>query len=150
MNKKNSVRFVPLIVLFLGSFVHAAQDNYVAGWVQKTLMETLTVSYADSSVNSALENKYSHPAWDAMSTFFNKELKIIKEQKLVTHPQPLTQVTVERLSSCMSADCWKVNQSYKISELHMDIDFSLQVVKASPANKSPFLIQSLNMKIHRY
>lgn len=148
MNK--SLRFLPLLALFIGSFVHAAQDNYVAKWVENTLIETLSVSYADTSSNNSLENKYSHPAWDAMSNFFNKELETIKEQKLVIHPKPLTAPTVERISSCMSTDCWKVDQSYKIPELHMDIDFSLHVVKASPANKSPFLIESLNLKIHRY
>ncbi len=151
MNKKNFLRLLPLIALFICSFVYATKDNYVSEWVQNTLMETLSVSYSDKPKDSVTtQKKYSHAAWEPMNDFFDKEIKIIKEQQLVTHPKPLTEPTIERIQHCISVDCWKVDQSYNIPELHMDIDFSVRVIKASPASDSPFLIQSLNMKVHRY
>lgn len=150
-NKKNSLRLLPLIALFICSFVYATKDNYVSEWVQNTLMETLSVSYADKPSDSvAIQKKYSHAAWEPMSDFFNREVKIINEQKLTTHPKPLTEPTIERIQHCISVDCWRVEQSYNIPELHMDIDFSVRVIKSAPATDAPFLIQSLSMKVHHY
>ena len=140
-----------LLSLCISFFAHASGDSYVTDWTQKTLIETLSASYFDTPQDVALvRKKYSQAAWEPMSDFFNKELKMIDEQKLIIHPKPLTEPTISKLAECISDQCWRVNQSFNIPELHMNIDFSLLVVSASPSEDSPFLIQSVDMNVHHY
>lgn len=137
--------------LYFSSIAHSFGDSYVTDWTQKTLIETLSASYFDTPQDVALvRKKYSQAAWEPMSAFFNKELKMIDKQKLVIHPKPLTEPKITNLTDCISDQCWRVNQSFNIPELHMNIDFSLLVVSASPSGDSPFLIQSVNMNVHHY
>ncbi|MCL9685303.1 hypothetical protein [Legionella maioricensis] len=150
MNKTYSCCMV-LIAFFVSSLAHAFSDSYVTDWAQKTLIETLTVSYLTTPEETeATQKKYSLAAWEPMSAFFNKELIVIDQQKLSTHPKPLTEPTITKLTKCISDQCWRVNQSFNIPELHMNIDFSLLLVTASPGGYSPFLIQSVDMNVHRY
>lgn len=142
---------VVLISFFISFLAHASSNNYVTDWAQKTLIQTLTVSYLDTPADvEAIQKKYSHAAWEPMSAFFNKETNMIDQQKLSTHPKPLTEPKITKLTDCISDQCWRVNQSFNIPELHMNIDFSLLVVSASPSGDSPFLIQSVDMNVHHY
>lgn len=151
MNNTSFLRFLLLFSFFIPCHAQAFSNKYVTDWTQETLMQTLSVSYRDKPEDStAIQNKYSLAAWEPMSNFFSKELKIINEQKLTIHPQPLTQPTITRLEQCASANCWKVNQAYNLPELHMNLDFSLLIVSAAPAHQSPFIIQSANIKVHHY
>ena len=140
-----------LFSLFIAFLAHASSDSYVTDWAQKTLLETLTVSYLTTPEETeAIQRKYSQAAWEPMSAFFNKEIIMIDQQKMTIHPKPLTKPTVTKLTNCISDQCWRVNQSFNIPELHMNVDFSLLVVGASPASDSPFLIQSVDVNVHHY
>jgi hypothetical protein len=151
MKKKYALGFMFCISFFTASLIYASRDNYVTDWAQKTLMDTLAASYLDTPEEvEVVQKKYSPAAWGPMSDFFHKELKIIQDQKLTLHPIPLTQATITRSENCISVHCWRVSQLYKIPELHMNIDFSLLIVSASPSGDSPFLIQSVDMKVHNY
>lgn len=151
MNKINFFRFLLLFFLFISYHAQAFSNKYVSDWAQNTLIQTLSVSYIDSpDENRLIQKKYSLAAWEPMRDFFSKELQIIEEQKLTIHPKPLTKPKVTRSNNCLSSDCWEVTQSYNLPELHMNVDFSLFIVSASPSNESPFLIQSANIKIHQY
>lgn len=151
MTKHYSLGLMLFISFFISSLSYASSDEYVTDWAQKTLMNTLAASYLDTPEEvEMIRKEYSQEAWVPMSEFFHKELQIIEEQKLTLHPKPITEVTITRTKHCISVHCWRVNQAYKIPELHMNIGFSLLIVGASPAKDSPFLIQSLDMKVHNY
>jgi hypothetical protein len=151
MKKKNSLRFFFNISFFTSFLAHAHKDDYVTNWAQNLLIETLSISYLDKPHEIDItRKKYSHAAWEPMNSFFHKEIKIIEEHKLILHPKPLTEPTIIRTEECISIHCWRVNQSFNIPELHMNIAFSLLIVSAMPVINSPFLVQSVDMVVRNY
>ena len=148
------LRLMLVISLFIASLAQAAnipKDSYVTDWSENLLMNTLSVSYLDTDDESAeVQKNYSAAAWEPMSDFFHKEIKMIKEQSITLHPKALTEPTITRVAQCISNQCWRVNQSFQLPELHMSIDFSLLIVNAKPAEDVPILVQSVDMKVHHY
>jgi hypothetical protein len=128
--------------------VNNLSEKAVTKWTQKILMDSLTASYHDSQSDiESVQKYYSHAAWDPMNLFFDKELNAINTHKLTLHPRPLNNPTVSQENNCQVKPCWRVNQSYNLPELHLNIDFSLLIIRSSTTE---YLIQSLNMKVTHY
>lgn len=123
-------------------------DTAVTQWTEHVLMESLTASYQDTQADiEQVQKYYSHAAWEPMNLFFDKELQAIETHKLTVHPKPINKPTVTQENNCQFKSCWRVNQSYNLPELHLNIDFSLLIIRS---NTTQYLIQSLNMKVEHY
>lgn len=147
-------KLIAFIVLFLIFCVHAKTTHHnVTAWVQQTLMDTLAASYGDTPADiDRVKRNYYPAAWWPMNHFFRDRLEAIKMKKLILHPKPLTPARITASGQCGTSQCWRVTQAYQIPELSIIIDCSLLVVPASTMlkSKSPFLIQSLSLKINDY
>ncbi|MDX1838362.1 hypothetical protein [Legionella taurinensis] len=147
-------KLMAFIVLFLLFCAHAKTGPHnVTAWVQQTLMDTLSASYGDTPTDiDKVKRNYYPAAWWPMNHFFRDRLELIKVKKLILHPKPLTAARITASGPCGTSQCWRINQSYQIPELSIIIDFSLLVVPANTMlkSKSPFLIQSLSLKINDY
>lgn len=147
-------KLMAFVVLFIIFCVHAkTTQRTVASWVQQTLTETLAASYGDTPADlDAIKRNYYPAAWGPMTNFFRDKREHIKNSHLILHPRPLTSARVTASEDCGMSTCWRVNQSYQIPEMSLIIDFSLLVVPSTTLlkSKSPFLIQSLSLKIDNY
>lgn len=149
MYKTRIIRFILLFSFFASFLIHAAKDSYVTDWAQQLLIDTLSASYLDTPADiESVQKNYSSAAWDPMIDFFDNERQTIQLYKLTLHPVPLNEPVLSEMDNCGSARCWRVNQTYNLPELHLNIDFSLFIVNS--ANGTPLLVQSLDMKVHRY
>lgn len=149
MYKALALRFILLLSFFASFLIHAAKDSYVTDWAQQLLIDTLSASYLNTPAEiETVRNNYSRAAWDPMSNFFENELQFIQLYKLTLHPKPINEPTILEIENCASARCWRVNQTFNIPELHMNIDFSLLIINTSSG--TPLLVQSVDMKVHRY
>lgn len=149
MIRKQAIGFVLILSFFASFLIYAADDKYVANWAQQLLIDSLSASYLNTpSEIEAIQKNYSMAAWEPMSDFFENEQQIMELNKLILHPEPLTTPTVSEVEDCMFSRCWRVNQSFNVPELHMNIDFSLFIIKS--LSGSPLLVQSVGMKVHRY
>ncbi|KTD06551.1 hypothetical protein Lgra_3328 [Legionella gratiana] len=145
------LRLIVLISLSASSLVYAVTTNEVTDWVQKVLMYTMSISYQTTpDEEKEAEKNFSPSAWEPMNDFYFNESKIIKHYKLTLHPKPLNPPTLIKEDLCFGSPCWRVNQTYNIPELHMNVAFSLLITKIGTTNKSSFIVKSLDMKVQRY
>ncbi|WP_115710454.1 hypothetical protein [Legionella sainthelensi] len=145
------LRLTLFISLSASPFVYAVTNNEVTDWVQKVLMQTMSISYqtTPNEEEQAAKN-FSHSAWEPMNDFYFNESQIIKQYKLTLHPKPLNSPTLIKEDLCFGARCWRVNQNYNVPELHLNVSFSLLITSQKTTNKSPFIVKSLDMKIEHY
>ncbi|KTD53845.1 hypothetical protein Lsan_3509 [Legionella santicrucis] len=144
-------RFMLLISLFASPLVYAVTNNEVTDWAQKVLMYTMSISYLTTpDEDKEAAKNFSHSAWESVNGFYFNESKIIKHYKLTLHPKPLNYPTLIKEDMCFGAPCWRINQTYNIPELHLNVAFSLLITSQKTASKSPFIIKSLNMKVEHY
>lgn len=140
-----------LLLLSQSPFLYAVTNKEVTDWVQKVLMYTMSISYQTTPDEEKEAEKYfSHSAWEPMDDFYFNEAKIIKQYELTLHPKPLNHPTIIKEELCFGAPCWRINQTYNIPELHMNVAFSLLITSKGTINKSPFIVQSLDMKVQHY
>ncbi|KTC82114.1 hypothetical protein [Legionella cincinnatiensis] len=145
------LRFMLLISLFASPLVSAVTNNEVTDWAQKILMDTMSISYLTTpNEEKEAEKNFSHAAWEPMNNFYFNESKIIKHYKLTLHPRPLNHPTLIKEELCFGSPCWRVNQTYNVPELHLNVAFSLLITSQKTTNKSPFIVKSLDMKVEHY
>lgn len=151
MNKKNSLGMLLLSLLFMPAFAYAYTDAFVMNWAQSLLIDTFDTNYLETSAEVyAVQKKYSHAAWVPMNNFFSHELNIIREHKLVLHPRPIGQAILVSKGNYMGTASWRVKQSLSVPELQMNIDYSALIIQSKDPKAEPFLVQSIDMKVHHY
>jgi hypothetical protein len=151
MNKNNRLSLLLLGFLSLPSLAYAYTDASVMNWTQSLLIDTFDTNYRETPAEVyAVQKKYSHAAWVPMNDFFNQELSIIRAHKLVLHPRPLSQPTLVDKGDYLGADSWRVKQSLNVPELQMIIEYSALVIQVKDPKGGPFLVQSIDVKVHHY
>lgn len=148
---QNWLRIMMFLSLFISSLAHAYSNPNVTAWTQRILMDTFSTSYRETNAEIfAVQKNYSPAAWVPLNEFFNHELKIIKKYKLSSHPRPLMDPIIVKAGHLLGAECWRVTQSFNIPELHMNIACSVLVMNNDKSKETPYLIQSIDMKIRHY
>lgn len=135
--------------LFNSSIIYADGSKVVSDWTQETLLSTLAASYRDTPDDIAEVQQYFFPsAWYPMIGFLKDKRVLINAEKLTLHPYALTPPQIIKSGYCGTVRCWRIKQTIGIPELQLKLDVSLLVVPST--GNTPFLIQSLDMSLHKY
>ncbi|MCC5791188.1 MAG: hypothetical protein JJT82_01065 [Legionellaceae bacterium] len=119
-----------LLVFFILSLPAMAANLNVADWTEDVLRKTLSVSYklTPAQVN-AQKQYYSFEGWASIASFLGNRMVFIRANRISLHPEPLNSATVVGTEEYSGLPCWRVNQSWFIPELNMQIHFSVRVVR---------------------
>ncbi|MFO2486115.1 hypothetical protein SCJ60_12650 [Legionella pneumophila serogroup 9] len=149
---KSLIKNLLFIVVFsINSFaLYAANDNTrVIQWAQKTLMDTLSVSYTSKPQDFATVRKnYTLDAWSGMTGFLGGNMKDIREKQLTLHPVLLPDTQILSTGLYSGIRYWVVKQSIAIDELNTKLTFTLTILGRSGAAGSPYIVQSLSILLN--
>jgi hypothetical protein len=127
-----------------------ADDARIKVWVQKTLLSTLSISYATPDTPE-LQTRYTENAWEAIHGFLQGYLEQVQREQLILHPLlngPATLTTTGTIHSSNffnGVQYWQVQQIINIPELGAEINFSVVVID-NPSDNA-YKIQSLDMSM---
>lgn len=136
------------ILLLLSSLIQANQNEDVISWSEQTLLNTLTASnnQQDKSFGEIKKN-YSFDAWSGVVDFLGNRLQTIKAKKMILNP------TINGTSQVLNAGItsgipfWRVQVDISVPELDITLGFTLLVLASYSSSDSPYVIQSLNIKV---
>lgn len=153
MKIRNLLLFCCLSVFCLSAFAASDDQDYQLDenpvtWTQTVILRTMSASYAQTiSDQFSISQNYTLNAWSAINNFFSDILGLVNSEQLVLHPELTIPATLVYKGNYQGIQFWRVHMAVFIPEVSTNIDFSVLIIRRIPdaANKSQFLIQSLNI-----
>jgi hypothetical protein len=139
----------PLLLAFFFIFYtssYADNTTKITNWTKKTLLNTLSISYDDSSSeNDQHSIGLTSSAWDSVHDFFEKYQPQLQDKKLKIHPAFLLGPTIVDSGTAANIPFWRINAELMLPEINKKVAFSLIVLAPQSTSKDPYLIHSMTI-----